>query len=128
MITVKISDIINSTEILQKLAQQNFKAKLALSIARLLKQVEAEIQIFNTTRIDLVKKYGIKDENGELITDDSGNCTIEDNSLEVFNKELNELLNTEIEINANKIDINLLEECDFTPSEITALEPFLKEE
>lgn len=127
MIAVKISDIINSTEILQKLAQQNFKAKLALSIARLLKQAEVEMQTFNTTRIDLVKKYGIKNENGELITDDNGNCTIEDGSLEVFNKELNELLNTEIEINANKIDINLLEECDFTPSEIAALEPFLEE-
>ena len=127
MITVKISDVVNSMETLQKLAQQNFKAKLALSIARLLKQVEAEIQTFNTTRMDLIKKYGTKDENGELITDEEGNCKIDPDSIETFSKELNELLATEIEINANKIDVNLLDECDFTPSEIAALEPFLEE-
>lgn len=127
MITVKISDVVNSMEILQKLAQQNFKAKLALSIARILKAVEVEIQTFNTTRIDLIKKYGTKDENGELITNDEGNCIIDPESIEIFNKEFSDLLNTEIEINANKINVDLLEERDFTPSEIAALEPFLKE-
>lgn len=127
MITVKISDVVNSMEILQKLAQQNFKAKLALSIARLLKAVEVEIQTFNTTRIDLIKKYGTKDENGELITNDEGNCIIDPESIEIFNKEFSDLLNTEIEINANKINVDLLEERDFTPSEIAALEPFLEE-
>lgn len=127
MITVKISDVVNSMEILQKLAQQNFKAKLALSIARLLKAVEVEIQTFNTTRIDLIKKYGTKDENGELITNDEGNCIIDPESIEIFNKEFSDLLNTEIEINANKINVDLLEERDFTPSEIATLEPFLEE-
>ena len=127
MITVKISDVVNSMEILQKLAQQNFKAKLALSIARILKAVEVEIQTFNTTRIDLIKKYGTKDENGELITNDEGNCIIDPESIEIFNKEFSDLLNTEIEINANKINVDLLEERDFTPSEIAALEPFLEE-
>lgn len=127
MITVKISDIVNSTEILQKLAQQNFKAKLALSIARLLKKAEEEIQTFNSTRIDLIKKYGTKGEDGELVTDEEGNCKIAPDSIETFNKELTELLNTEIEINANKIDVNMLDDCDFTPSEIAALEPFLEE-
>ena len=127
MITVKMADVVNSMEVLQKLAQQNFKAKLALSIARLLKQIEVEIQTFNTTRMDLIKKYGTKDENGELITDEEGNCKIDPESVETFNKELSDLLTTEIEINANKIDVELLDGCDFTPSEITALEPFLEE-
>lgn len=127
MITVKMADVVNSMEVLQKLAQQNFKAKLALSIARLLKQIEVEIQTFNTTRMDLIKKYGTKDENGELITDEEGNCKIDPESVETFNKELSDLLTTEIEINANKIDVELLDGCNFTPSEITALEPFLEE-
>lgn len=125
MITITINDLINSTETLQKLSQKDFKAKLAWSIARLLKAAEVEIQSFNDTRMSLIKKYGEKDEQGELITDDKGNCKIENDKIEAFTNELNELLNSEIEINANKIDFNLLENIDFTPSDISVLEPFV---
>lgn len=125
MITITINDLINSTETLQKLSQKDFKAKLAWSIARLLKAAEVEIQSFNDTRMSLIKKYGEKDEQGELITDDKGNCKIENDKVEAFTGELNELLNSEIEINANKIDFNLLENIDFTPSDMAILEPFV---
>ena len=125
MITVKISDLLNSTEALQKLANKELKAKLAWTISRLLKAAEAEIQNFNDTRMNLIRKYGEKDENGELITDEGGNCKIIAETVEDFNKELNELINTEIEINANKINIGLLENIDFTPAEMAILEPFV---
>ena len=125
MITVKISDLINSTETLQKLAQKDFKAKLAWSIARLLKAAEAEIQSFNETRMNLIKKCGEKDENGELITDEKGNCKIVAEEIDSFSQELNELIQSEIEINANKIKMDLLENVDFTPSDMAALEPFI---
>lgn len=125
MITVKIADLLNSTEILQKLSQKEFKAKLAWSITRLLKAAEAEIQAFNETRMNLIKKCGEKDENGELVTDENGNCKIEPNSIESFSKELNDLIETEVEINAHKIPISLLEDVDFTPAEMAALEPFI---
>ena len=126
MINVKISELLNSTETLQKLSQKDFKAKLAWSIARLLKAAETEIQSFNDTRMNLIKKYGEKDESGELITDEKGNCKIEPNAIESFSNELNELLNTEVEINVNKIKVDQLEEVDFTPSEIVILEPFIE--
>ena len=126
MITVKISELLNSTETLQKLSQKDFKAKLAWSIARLLKAAEAEIQSFNDTRMNLIKKYGEKDENGELITDENGNCKINPADIDVFSKELNELIDSEVEINANKIKMDLLENIDFTPSDMALLEPFVE--
>lgn len=126
MIKVKILDLVNSTETLQKLSQKDFKAKLAWSIARLLKAAEKEIQEFNDTRMNLIKKYGEKDENGELVTDDKGNCKIDNSVLNEFSNELNDLMNTEVEINANKIDIELLENLEFTPSEMAILEPFVE--
>ena len=126
MITVKISELLNSTETLQKLSQKDFKAKLAWSIARLLKAAEVEIQSFNDTRMNLIKKYGEKDENGELITDDKGNCKIENDSMNEFTKELNELIEATVEINANKIKMELLEDLDFTPSDMAVLEPFVE--
>ena len=126
MIKVKISDLLNSTETLQKLSQKDFKAKLAWSIARLLKAAEAEIQSFNDTRMNLIKKYGEKDENGELVTDEKGNCKIGNEVLEEFSTELNELIGSEVEINANKIDMKLIEDIDFTPADMAVLEPFVE--
>ena len=125
MIKVKISDLLNSTDTLQKLAKKDFKAKLAWSISRLLKSAETEIQSFNETRMNLIKKYGEKDENDELITDDQGNCKISDESTLEFSNQLNELINTEVEINANKIKITDIENLDFTPIEMNMLEPFI---
>lgn len=127
MITVKISELLNSVETLQKLSQKDFKAKLAWQIARLLKSAESEIQSFNETRMDLIRKYGEKDENGGLVTDEHGNCRIIEGEVVNFNSELNELINSTVEINANKIGIDQLENLDFTPSEISILEPFIEE-
>ena len=125
MITVRIADLLNSTDVLQKLAQKDFKAKLAWSIARLLRTAEEEIKNFNETRMNLITKYGEKDDNGELITDENGNCKIVPDSIVNFSNELEDLLQTEVEINANKIDIEQLENLDFTPSEMSVLEPFI---
>lgn len=125
MITVTMNDLINSTETLQKLAQKDFKAKLAWSVARLLKGAEAEISGFNDARMNLIKKYGEKDEAGELITDDKGNCKIKPDNIGAFTSELDEILKSTVEINANKIDFCLLENEDFTPADMANLEPFV---
>ena len=125
MIELKIQDLLNSTDALQKLAKMNLKARLAWQVAKLLKVVDEEIQDFNKTRIEVIKKYGNKDENGELITDDKGNCKIEGSNLAIFNKELEELAETKIELQVNRIKISDLEDLDFTPAEMVQLELFL---
>ena len=126
MITVKIADLVNSVDTLQKLSQKSFKAKLAWSISRLLKAAETEIQSFNETRMDLIRRRGEKDENGELITDENGNCKINPAEINEFSKELNDLLETTVEINVNRIRMDLLEDLDFTPMDMAVLEPFVE--
>ena len=126
MITVKIEELLNSVETLQKLSQKDFKAKLAWQVARLLKAAEAEIQAFNGTRLNLIKKYGEKDDQGELITDEKGNCKIVPAQVEQFTTELNDLISSEVEINVSKINIEQLENIDFTPNEMAILEPFIE--
>lgn len=125
MITVTIAQLLNSIDVLQKLAKMQLKAKLAWSVARLLKAADAEIQDFNNTRLDLIRKYGEKDENEQLITDENGNCKIKPDEISNFTNELTELTASEIEINANKIHINDIENLDFTPTDMAALETFI---
>ncbi len=125
MITVTIAQLLNSIDVLQKLAKMQLKAKLAWSVARLLKAADAEIQDFNNTRLDLIRKYGEKDENEQLITDENGNCKIKPDEISNFTNELTEVTASEIEINANKIHINDIENLDFTPADMAALETFI---
>lgn len=125
MMTIKINDLLNSIDILQKLSKMELKAKLAWQVARLLKAAEKEIQEFNETRMNVITKYGEKDENDQLITDDENNCKIQKDHVADFTNEINELVKSEVEINANKIKIDALEDLEFTPSEMTQLEPYI---
>lgn len=125
MITVKIMDLVNGTSALQKLAGAQLKAKLAWQVSRILKAADVEMQSFNETRMTLINKYGEKDESGELITDDQGNCKIIPDKLIEFTNEMNDLISNEVEINANKINMDDLGDINFTPSEIASLENFI---
>ena len=124
MIKVKISDLLNGTEALQKLAGTDLKAKVAWQVSKLIKAAETEIQSFNTTRIELIKKYGEKNESGELITDDEGNCKINNASVTEFSNELNDLISQEVELNASKLNMDEIGDVSFTPAEMVGLEPF----
>ena len=126
MIKISMNDLLNCTETLQKLSQKELKARLALSIARVLKEAEREIQNFNEVRMNLINKYGEKGEDGQLVTDENGNCKILPDGIDTFTKELNDLVNTEVEINANKLKLADLENLDFTPGQMAMLEPFLQ--
>lgn len=125
MIKVKMSQLLDSTETLKKLSNMQLKARLAFQIGRVLKAADSEITNFNEARMNLIKKYGEKDENGDLKTDEKGNCTIPNESTEEFGHELNDLIETEVEINANPIKIADLENLDFTPSDMVGLEGFI---
>ena len=125
MIKVKIQDLLNGTEALQKLSKMELKAKQAWTVSKLLKAADSEIQSFNETRMELIKKFGEKDANNELITDDKGNCKIPDGEIQEFSTQLNDLVLSEVEINANQLWINDIEDLEFTPAEMSALEPFI---
>lgn len=128
MITVKISDLLNATEVLQELSKKQLKARLAFDVSRLLKAADTEVTQFNEARMKVINKFGEKDENGELSTDESGNCRIVPANIPDFNNELNELINAEVELNAKKIKMDALEDLDFTPSDMVVLEPFIEVE
>lgn len=126
MITIKLEELINCAEGLKNLSQKQLKARTAYTVGKLLKVADAEMNEFNEARMKLIKKYGEKDENNELITDENENVHIPNESVEAFNSELQDLLSASIELNANKIKLDDLDDVDFTPSEMTQLDPFIE--
>ena len=125
MIAITLENLMNSVDALKSLSQKQLKARSAYQISKILKAADEEISNFNETRMQLIKKYGEKDETGELKTDENGNVHIVTEKLQSFNDELQELLKTFAELNVNQIPVDELGDISFTPMEITQLEYFI---
>jgi len=126
MISITLEQLINSTDGLKGLSQKSLKARSAYAVSKIIKAADAEMNTFNETRMELIRKYGEKDESGNLNSDENGNVRILPESLEDFNKELQELLKTTVEINANKIRMEDLDDVEFTPTEMAQLDEFIE--
>ena len=127
MIKIKLNDVVNATETLNKIMQQSFKGSLAFKIARLARELDKEMQTFNTERQKIIQKYGEKDENGELIVDEKGLINFDKTNLKEINEEFNSLLNTELEINADKLPMNSIDNFEITPQEMLQIEVFFED-
>ena len=106
--------------------QQPFKGSLAFKIARLARELEKEMQTFNDERMKIIRKYGKKDENGELVVGEDGNVSFESDKIDELNSEFNSLLETELEINADKLPMDSIDEFELTPQEVIGLEKFFE--
>lgn len=127
MITVSVREILNSAEIMQKLSKRQFKGKVAFQIARILRYIDEELKSFNEARSNLIEVYGERDKSGNLVMDENNNYKIQKDKITELNQEIEELLNTSIQINADAINMKDIENEDFTPADILLLEPFIEE-
>jgi len=59
--------------------------------------------------------------------DEKNNYKIQKDKITELNQEIEELLNTSIQINADAINMKDIENEDFTPADILLLEPFIEE-
>lgn len=127
MIELTVQEMIDSIPTLRELSNKQLKSKVAFRVARLLKAVQTESETFETARINLIKLYGAKDENGELKVDDKGNTFINPDEISQFNSELSDLLNNVITINGDKLSLEDLGDETFTPQQMLAFSAFLEE-
>lgn len=127
MIKVSLNDILNASETFNAIMQQSFKGSLAFKIARLARELSKEMETFNAERQKLLQKYCVKDENGELKTNDNGTVQVEPDKINEFNEEFSSLLETEVEINAEKLSMDSLDSFDITPQQMISIEKFFEE-
>lgn len=125
--TITIAQLLDAEKPLNKLTETSFSGRKAFTIARMLKKLQAEEETYNTSRIELIKKYADKDESGEVKVDDEGNIHVSNENMSDFNKEFTELITTELEVDFQKIPIDWLDDVELTPIEVQALEPFIEE-
>lgn len=116
---VKMLNVIESSDILQKLMTIEFKSNVAYKISRNARMLQPELDQFNNSKQDIIKKHAEKLEDG--------NFHIAKEKIQKVNRELHEILNEQIEVDIMKIDIDDLI-CDMSPSDIMKIEWMLNVE
>lgn len=129
MIEVTLKSVIDNLDTFQTISQKSeiLPAVLAYKLTRILLQLENEINIFHKAREQLLNKYCQKDNNGQFITDEKGSILLQDGVEQNFNEEFNQLINTTIDLNVNKIKLNELEPLQLSLQQMTALMPYIEE-
>jgi hypothetical protein len=104
---VKLSEIINAQQSLQVLSSTQFPpdtGKLAYAIARNIRKLDIEIKSFEDVRNKLFESYGEAVEEPDEKTGEVKKLKrIKKENIEQFQKEVNEILEKEIEVDIWKI-------------------------
>jgi len=125
--TATIYDIISANPVFTKILQHEFTGKQSFMISRVLRALNTETESFNKTREEVLKKYAETDDAGEMIISE-GNVKIRDGEMESFQKEINELLYAELDVDVKPIPVDWLDDVKLTPQEMIVLEPFISME
>ena len=120
--------IVNDANLLGNLTHKQLPIKVSYAIAKNISKIEKELEIYNKEIQKLIDKYCLKDEEGNLI-DENNQFKIADGNLEAWNKDMNELLDIEIDINIHKFSKDDLfnSNCNITPAELMLIDYMIEE-
>lgn len=127
MINVTLQNMLDSMPVFQNLIGQKLTARGAFKVSKLVKAINKEYEIFDETRRTIVEKYADRNEAGEIQTNEDGNVQIKKELEQDFITELQNLLQTELELNAPKLTFVEIENCEFTPAQVEILENFVED-
>lgn len=81
--------------------------KVSYFFLKVIKRLDEEYEIFDKEKDRLLSIYGEKDKEGNLIKNNQG-FVIQKDKISNFEKEINDLLNIEIDLNINPLEIDNL--------------------
>lgn len=127
----KLIEILNVSKVLKDLTTKRFNNfSVSYKIAKAAKLVDEQNAFYIEEERKIVEQYAVKDkETGQVKIIDGNRISFanQDDAMN-FNKEINELQQTEVEI-FDPIDIHISDfrsgDMDLTPSDILALEDFV---
>ncbi len=126
MIELQVKDLLGASKILQEISNKSFKSCVSYLLSRIKREIAREAELFNQARKDLIIKYADK-ENGEIKIDGYGNANIQKEYREIFNREIDDLLNTRISLNVSPISLSDIENESFTIEQMDLLNLFIEE-
>jgi len=100
--------------VLRRILTTPMDFKLAYRMRKIADKLITEIKLIESTRLDLVKKYGD-------VSDDKGNVKVSDKKYPAFEKDYKAFLATEIEFGADKIPLECFEGIKVSAVELQAI-------
>lgn len=121
--------IVNDANFLGDLTHKQLPIKVSYAIAKNVSKIERELEIYNKERQKLIDKYCIKDEEGNNVIDENNQLKIDDEYLEAWSEDINELLDIEVDIDIHKFNVNdlLNSNCEMTASELMLIDYMIEE-
>ena len=114
---MKISQIVNALPSLQKLAKQDMSIKKLYQVSKLLSKLDDELAFYNAQRSKIISQYCD-------ITDGQYIPRKEDS--DKLSKEMNELLNLDIQCDIQEVAISVNEDVKLSYNDLMALEGFVR--
>ena len=111
-ITLKNIDVINAIQSIGVLADLDLSIKTSWNITKNTKKLESLFKTYVEYEGKIIEKYAIKDENNQVKIDKDNQYKIAPKFINIFNKERNELLNCE-----NEVDISMIKVSDLIDEE-----------
>ena len=122
MITLTLNEIFNAAPFLKEISTKDFPGIIAFKIARLIRELDKEIELFDIERNKIIYKYCEKDQNGNPVLLENRNVKLFQDKIEEATTELNTLLKNQVEINAEKVPISVFDSIGLTPEQAFNLE------
>ena len=118
---MKLSSCVGFEEAFKTIMGEKVDFKLAYRLTKILKKLEGELESFREAQKVILIKYGKKEKDGRM--------RLQPDKLEDFNKDLNELLNSEVDVEFEPIPMEKIEAMGaITPQVMLQLSEFVEEE
>lgn len=124
MIKTTIDNLLSVKPFLQQLAGMEMRARDGFIVLRMLKALDKEYEIIETTQRKLYDNYCEKNEDGTYKINEEGNLLLKPETINEFNEEITAFLATEVKIDCEKLNVNLIEELQFSPAQLLKMEAF----
>lgn len=125
--TITLEEVLTGYQTLQKLRKQQIPVVAAFYLNKIEDFYKKENANFAEAYKEFVKRYGEKDEKGNVKFDESQNPIFDKSTIKERNKEYYDLITTKIEIPNIKISVSLFDKAEITPEELSPIMPFLTE-
>jgi hypothetical protein len=114
----------NAQPALTKLLNTDLDVRVSLTLRRLVKAVNAELEHFDAERFKLLEKFAQKDADGKLVTKDD-QAIFDDAGAIQFRAEFEKLASVELEMDVKPIDLSKVEGVKMSPVELDTIDAFL---
>ena len=123
---MKIKNLLTARNVIFQHKDDKIPSSLAYKLMKFLKASDSDEAFYNEKLKSLIEEYSVREADGKIKTV-NGSFAIQPSKVDVFNKEAEELRNTEVDIPQVKFSIKELEPIRLSITDIYSLDEFITE-